>query len=87
VKNENLQIAFKIKNTQNYIKKKCLIVRIGGKMHYLQSITIFFCQNFSNIHQIDKKKLYLMIFNDKPNGQVLRILMNPRSIHVRMLRE
>jgi hypothetical protein len=36
---KNSQNAIKIKKSLNYLKKKCLIIRFGGKMHYLQAIT------------------------------------------------
>jgi hypothetical protein len=46
-------------------------------------------QNFSKFHKTYKKNVWpkqknrcLIIFNDKPNCQVSRILMNPRPIYL-----
>jgi hypothetical protein len=81
--------AIKIIKSPNNLKKKCLVMKIGWKMHYLQPITWFYeDQNFSKIHKTDKKiffgqnktNTFLMILNDKPNCQVSSILMNPRPV-------
>jgi hypothetical protein len=50
-------------------------------------------QNFSKVHKTDKKSLFqnkntcLMIFNDERNCQVSTILIKPRSIHAKTLKE
>jgi hypothetical protein len=78
------QNAIKIKKSLNYLQKKCLVMRIGWKMHYLQPITWFydFFLRQTKIFQkfIKQKNTCLMILNEKPNCQVSRILMNPRPI-------
>jgi hypothetical protein len=90
---KNYQNAIKIKKSPNYLNKKCLVMRIGWKMHYLQPITWFYdfflCKTKTFQKFIKPTKIFfwpkqkntcLMILNDKPNCQVSRILMNPRPV-------
>jgi hypothetical protein len=60
---------------------KCIIKR------QFRDVTIFFAQDqyFSKIHKTDKKIFLAKTkkFNDKPNCQVPRILMNPRPSYLK----
>jgi hypothetical protein len=90
---KNSQKEIKIKKLPNYLQKKCLVMKIGWKMHYLQPITwfyAFFLRKTNIFLKFIKPTKYffwpkqkntcLMILNDKPICQVSRILMNPRPM-------
>jgi hypothetical protein len=90
---KNSQNAKKIKKLLKYLQEKCLVMRIGWKMHYLQPITWFYdfflptTKIFQKFIKPTKKLLWpkqknkcLMVLNDKPNCQVSKILINPRPI-------
>jgi hypothetical protein len=94
---KNSQNAIKIKISLNYLKKKCLVMRIGWKMHYLQPITWFYdfflrkTKIFKKIWKPtkfffgrNKKNKCLMVLNDKPN---FKDFDEPSSNFVRFLRE
>jgi hypothetical protein len=79
---KNSQNAIKIKKQPNYLVKKCLVMRIGWKMHYLQPITWFydfflcktkifpkFIKPAKKIFWPKQKNRCLMILNDKPKFQ------------------
>jgi hypothetical protein len=95
------QNTSKIKTTLNYLKREPNHVKFVEKCiiySQLRDLSILiFCssQKKSKIHRsIDKNffgpkqtNAYLMILYDKLYCQISRILMNPRPIHVKTLRE
>jgi hypothetical protein len=90
---KNSQNAIKFKKSPNNLQKKCLVMRIGWKMLYLQAVTWFydfflrktkifqkFIKSTKDFFGQNKKICVLWYWMINQIAKVSRILMNPRPI-------